>query len=94
MAVPAGSLAEGRALAISSRCRLAPSALLADAMSADSDTRWAVAVASFAELLAKSPYVDASVLPTLKALITASTGSDPARAEFASLFERLSSQIK
>jgi Ca-activated chloride channel family protein len=73
---------------------LAPSAVLADAMSADADTRWAVAVASFAELLAKSPYVDASILPTLSALLTPSVGTDPARREFLSLFERLSSQIK
>jgi Ca-activated chloride channel family protein len=73
---------------------LLPSAILEDAKSADADTRWAVAVATFAELLAKSPYVDASVLPALRPLIEPSVGDDPARREFLTLFDKIAPQIK
>jgi Ca-activated chloride channel family protein len=72
---------------------LAPSAILAEASAADASTRWAIAVASFAELLAKSPYVDKSALTKIRALIEPSVGDDPDRREFLTLFDKISGQI-
>lgn len=73
---------------------LTPEAILSSAQSADADMRWAVAVASFAELLSKSPYVDASILPAIRNLIEPSVGDDPARREFLTLFAKVSPLIK
>lgn len=73
---------------------LAPSQVLADASAADTSTRWAVAVAAFAELLAKSPYVTPGALPKIRALIEPSVGDDPARREFLTLFDKVESLIK
>jgi Ca-activated chloride channel family protein len=73
---------------------LAPSQVLAEASAADANTRWAIAVATFAELLAKSPYVDARALPKVRALIEPSVGDDSAKREFLTLFDRVSTLIK
>jgi Ca-activated chloride channel family protein len=73
---------------------LAPSAILENAQAADADMRWAVAVATFAELLAKSPYVHPSVLPTSRTLIEPSLGDDPARREFLTLFDQVVGKLK
>lgn len=67
---------------------LLPAALVEDPATADADLRWAVAVASFAELLRGSPYLKNSVLPELRALLEPSQGDEPARREFLTLFDQ------
>jgi Ca-activated chloride channel homolog len=52
---------------------------------ADPDLAWAAAVASFAELLRKSPYASASELASIESIANAQQASDPDRAEFAQL---------
>jgi Ca-activated chloride channel homolog len=67
---------------------LLPGALVTDPAMADADLRWAVAVASFAELLRGSPYLKNTVLPELRALLEPSQGDEPARREFLTLFDQ------
>ena len=67
---------------------LLPGELLTDPAKADPDLRWAIAVASFAELLRRSPYLTPSVLPELRALLEPSQGDEPARREFFTLFDQ------
>ena len=67
---------------------LLPSDVVADPKLANADLRWAIAVASFAELLRGSPYLKASVLPSLRAWLEPSQGDEAARREFLTLFDR------
>jgi Ca-activated chloride channel family protein len=67
---------------------LLPAALVADPAQADADLRWAVAVASFAELLRGSPYLKKTILPELRTLLEPSQGDEPARREFLTLFDQ------
>lgn len=73
---------------------LLPDAILSDASAADADMRWAVAVASLAELLAQSPYVDVSALPALRALLAPSIGDDADRSELLTLFDKAAPLLK
>lgn len=54
--------------------------------SATSDLQWAIAVASFAEVLKGSPYADANRLEAMRLIIDAQKARDADRAEFATLF--------
>ena len=73
---------------------LAPSAVLPDAAAADASTRWAIAVASSAELLVKSPYISADALTKIRALVEPSVGDHPAEREFLPQFDRSSGLLK
>jgi len=61
---------------------LTPSQVHGELGSADSDLQWAVAVASFAEILKQSPYADRSVLPALQLILSAQAARDEERATF------------
>jgi Ca-activated chloride channel family protein len=56
---------------------------------ADPDLQWAAAVASFAEILKKSPYADRAQLPTIKRIADAQAGRDEERREFSTLLQRV-----
>jgi Ca-activated chloride channel family protein len=64
---------------------LAPSEVKDSISNSGSDLQWAVAVASFAELLKQSPYADSKVLPALELILSAQASRDEERAEFANL---------
>jgi Ca-activated chloride channel homolog len=53
---------------------------------ADADLQWAAAVASFAEILKKSPYADRGQLPAIEQIVAAQAARDAGRSEFALLF--------
>jgi Ca-activated chloride channel family protein len=55
---------------------------------ADPDLQWAAAVASFAEILKKSPYADRSQLSAIKTIVESQAGRDEDRREFATLLGR------
>jgi Ca-activated chloride channel family protein len=52
---------------------------------ADSDLRWAVGVAAFAEILRGSPFAAPALVGNIEGLVAASTGSDVDRLEFVRL---------
>jgi Ca-activated chloride channel homolog len=67
---------------------LLPSELIAAASDADDDFAWAMAVASFSEILKKSPFAVPSSLAAIGAIVKRpSFGADPDRAEFVALFD-------
>ncbi len=66
---------------------LDPGGVFGGLSSATSDLQWAVAVASFAEVLKASPYADPDKLGAMSLIIQAQAERDEARAEFARLFE-------
>lgn len=63
---------------------LSPAAL-ALGIEGDADTRFAAAVAAWAEILKQSPYADRAQLDAIEAVATAQAGRDAGRAEFARL---------
>lgn len=63
---------------------LSPAAL-ALGVEGDADTRFAAAVAAWAEILKQSPYADRTQLDTIEAVAVAQAGRDVGRAEFARL---------
>jgi Ca-activated chloride channel family protein len=63
---------------------LSPAAL-ALGVEGDADTRFAAAVAAWAEILKGSPYADRAQLDAIEAVATAQAGRDAGRAEFARL---------
>jgi hypothetical protein len=54
----------------------------------DSDLQWAVAVASYAEILKQSPYADPGALDAIRLILQAQADQDDDRAEFLSLFDQ------
>jgi Ca-activated chloride channel family protein len=66
---------------------LAPGALIADVSKADADTRWAVGVATFAEVLRNSPYVPAERVSELRSLFADQAQADGERVEWLTLFD-------
>jgi Ca-activated chloride channel family protein len=67
---------------------LLPSELIAGASDADDDFAWAIAVASFSELLKKSPFGVPSSLAAIGQIVKRpSFAADPDRAEFVALFD-------
>jgi Ca-activated chloride channel family protein len=64
---------------------LAPEAIAAEAD--DSDLAWSAALATFAEILRKSPYASASELDTVSRIVTAQKERDKERGEFATLLD-------
>jgi Ca-activated chloride channel family protein len=52
----------------------------------DDDFQWAAAVASLAEILKKSAFVDLLALQDIESIISAKAGTDPDRTEFVTLF--------
>jgi Ca-activated chloride channel family protein len=72
---------------------LGKSSVLADLRGADPDMQWASAVASFAEILKKSPFASPQRLPAIAAIVAAQATRDDDRAEFATLFTRASQQL-
>lgn len=67
---------------------LHPEDVLETLGSANSDLQWAIAVASFAELLKGSPYVSDDTLDGISAIVDAQANRDPRRAEFSRLFDQ------
>ncbi|MCP4197215.1 MAG: DUF3520 domain-containing protein [Proteobacteria bacterium] len=55
---------------------------------ANSDFKWAAAVAAFAEILKQSPYVNPDGLSTIEDIVTAKNWLDSDRAEFVTLFNK------
>jgi len=66
---------------------LAPDALIGDVSQADADTRWAVGVAAFAEVLRQSPYVLPDRVSELRSLFVGHPQADGERAEWLRLFD-------
>jgi Ca-activated chloride channel family protein len=66
---------------------------LSDLQAADPDLQWASAVASFAEILKKSPFASPQRLPAIASIVAAQASRDEDRAEFARLFTRASTQL-
>jgi len=64
---------------------LAPSALEQSLDDAGSDLQWAVAVATFAELVKASPFADLDAVPALELILSAQASQGDDRAEFATL---------
>lgn len=60
----------------------------------DADFQWAVAVATFAELLKQSPYAEASSLDSIRVIVDEQGGRDADRSEFASLFNAASGMFE
>jgi Ca-activated chloride channel homolog len=60
-----------------------------DVAAADADTQWAVAVATLAEHLRKSPYTSAAELDAVQRVVTEQQARDQDRAEFATLFAKI-----
>jgi Ca-activated chloride channel family protein len=73
---PAHEVAEG----------LSPEAVLADPSQADASTRYASAVAAFAEILKESPYADEGELDGIESIFEAQSGADDKRGRMAELF--------
>ena len=70
---------------------LLPEHFIAEASEADDDFAWAMAVASFAEVLKGSPYASRSSLPAIEGFVKRpSFAADPDRAEFVTLFDKAS----
>ena len=70
---------------------LLPAEFLTAATEADDDFAWAIAVASFSEVLKGSPFAVRSSLPAIAQIVKRpSYASDPDRAEFLDLFEKAS----
>jgi hypothetical protein len=68
---------------------LLPSELIASASDADDDFAWAIAVASFSELLKKSPFAVPSSLAAIERIVKRKIyAADPDRAEFVTLFDK------
>lgn len=65
---------------------LDPESVLGALGSAASDLQWAVAVASFAEVVKASPYADPDKLDAMGLILDAQKARDPGRAEFVELF--------
>jgi hypothetical protein len=66
---------------------LAPSEVADTYASLDLDFQWAIAVASFAEILGGSPYADKDNLGTIQSIVERPVyEDDPNRAEFARLY--------
>jgi hypothetical protein len=60
----------------------------------DADFQWAIAVATFAEILKESPYGDAAALPQIAQIVSDPMHeSDPDRAEFRALFDSASNLL-
>src|SRR5690606_7535220 len=66
---------------------LEPTDIAASAEDLDDDFQWAMAVATFAEVLKHSPYASKDLLPDVKALIAPQAGRDADRMEFNTLFD-------
>lgn len=70
---------------------LLPAQFITAAIDADDDFAWAMAVASFSEILKGSPYAVKSSLPMIEQIVERpSFASDPDRAEFLQLFQKAS----
>ncbi|HET7546056.1 MAG TPA: von Willebrand factor type A domain-containing protein [Polyangiaceae bacterium] len=70
---------------------LLPEQVIATASEADDDFAWAMAVASYAELLRGSPFTSRSILPAIEGFVRRpSFAADPDRAEFVTLFDKAS----
>lgn len=68
------------------RVSLAPEALAKSVAGLDRDFRWAAAIATFAEILRDSPYVEPSALAEVDAIVMAEQSDDPDRSEFGQLW--------
>lgn len=66
---------------------LAPGDVAAEASELDEDFQWAMAVASFAEVLRGSPYASSELLPEIKDLIEPQAARDADRMEFNTMFD-------
>jgi len=55
---------------------------------ADEDFRWAVAIASFAEILKESPFANMDALEKISAIVKEHDWTDKDRAEFVTLFDK------
>lgn len=72
---------------------LAPSDVRDALGNSASDLQWAIAVATFAELLKQSPYAARSALPALELIVQAQAGRDQDRGEFALLLGAAKSRL-
>jgi Ca-activated chloride channel family protein len=66
---------------------LSPAAIAASVEGADPDLAWAISVASFAELLKRSPYADGAALDTIARVFESQRDRDADRQEFYGLFK-------
>jgi Ca-activated chloride channel homolog len=57
-----------------------------DEADTDPSTQWAIAIASFAEILKQSPYADANRISAIQKIVTRNKDRDEDRQEFAGLF--------
>jgi Ca-activated chloride channel homolog len=64
---------------------LSPTAVHEGFSDGGSDLQWAVAVASFAEIVKESPYADRAVLSQVEAIVSSQASRDDERAEFKAL---------
>ena len=83
---PVGSAQYATALEV--RARLGSGEICSDLRTGDADLRWAAAVATFAEILKRSPYADRDALPVIEEILGEQSGRDAARAEMAELFAK------
>ncbi len=67
---------------------LRPDSVQAGLAEASTDFRWAVAVASYAEIIKESPYADAEALPTIQQILSNEKGEKDDRAEFEALVDK------
>lgn len=67
---------------------MSPTAIKGDVAEADDDTQWALAVATFAEILRGSPYVDASKVADLGDILTPQATRDVDRDELVTLYNQ------
>ncbi len=72
---------------------LARSEASSDVGQLDDDTRFATAVAAFAEILKHSPYAEPAELSALRAVFQSQRGRDRDREEFFALFERAAARL-
>jgi len=63
------------------------SAIVSGYADADQDFQWAVAMASFAEILKQSFYADPAGIDSIEQIIIAQAGRDADRTEFSALFQ-------
>jgi Ca-activated chloride channel family protein len=73
---------------------IADDGVAADYTGADEDFQWAVAVASFAEILKQSPYADPECIGTVESIVTAQSEKDDDRAEFVDLFRAAKTMLR
>lgn len=70
---------------------MTPAQVVSGFEGADSDLQWAGAVASYAEILKKSPFADAEALDAIRLILAAQAEKDADRAEFLTLFDEANS---